>query len=87
MGVSADPTDYLPSSQSQELLQVVYQTIQEETGWEDFTIEETAWTVYQEEHVSLVVATVHDGSAEVFLLYVELGGEPLTAKVVRRLEQ
>ena len=87
MGVSADPTDYLPSPQSQELLQVVYQTIQEETGWGDFTIEETAWTVDQEEHVSLVVATVHDGSAEVFLLYVELGGEPLTAKVVRRLEQ
>jgi len=84
--VSANPTGYLPTPTSKELIATAEAAILEYTQWEEFVVEEAVWVVDESEKVSLLVATTHNRETGIFLLYIELGGDQITGKVVRRIE-
>ena len=85
-GPSANPSGYLPPADSPEIISASWQAIYTHTGEDNFSVTSGLWLVDQQERVSLLAVASRGQSQEMWLLYVELGEELITAKVVRRLQ-
>src|SRR3990167_7101182 len=67
-----NPTTYLPDANSAEINSLAWKVINEYTGWEDFSVEQSTWAIDDSERVSLIVGVTHGEANELFLISISV---------------